>query len=105
MEVIDYNTYKVRKSFYNSKSWQEVRAYVLQRDNYECTWCREEGRVTTDDLEIDHIEELQDRPDLKLEPDNLRTLCMACHNKRHQRFQYGGNQFKPKDNKWQDEKC
>ncbi|MDU9418066.1 HNH endonuclease [Staphylococcus lloydii] len=104
MEVIDYNTYKVRKSFYNSKSWQEARAYVLHRDNYECIWCREEGRVTVDDLEIDHIKELQDRPDLRLEPDNLRTLCMACHNKRHQRFQYGGNQFKPKDNKWQDEK-
>ncbi|AVQ35789.1 HNH endonuclease [Staphylococcus kloosii] len=104
MEVIDYNTYKVRKSFYNSKSWQEVRAYVLHRDSYECTWCKEEGRVTTNDLEIDHIKELQDRPDLKLEPDNLRTLCMACHNKRHQRFQYGGNQFKPKENKWQDEK-
>lgn len=104
MEVIDYNTYKVRKSFYNSKSWQEVRAYVLHRDNYECVWCKEEGRVTVDDLEIDHIKELQDRPDLKLEPDNLRTLCMACHNKRHQRFQYGGNQFKPKENKWQDEK-
>lgn len=104
MEVIDYNTYKVRKSFYNSKSWQEVRAYVLHRDNYECVWCKEEGRVTTDDLEIDHIKELQDRPDLRLEVDNLRVLCKVCHNKRHQRFQYGGNQFKPKDNKWQDEK-
>ncbi|RRJ14944.1 HNH endonuclease, partial [Pseudomonas aeruginosa] len=70
----DYNEFKVRKQFYNSKSWEDVRQQVLKRDNYECTWCREEGRVTTDKLEIDHIEELQDRPDLKLEPDNLRTL-------------------------------
>lgn len=100
----DYNEFKVRKQFYNSKSWEDVRQQVLKRDNYECTWCREEGRVTTDKLEIDHIEELQDRPDLKLEADNLRALCRSCHNKRHQRFQYGGNQFKPKEIKWQDEK-
>jgi 5-methylcytosine-specific restriction protein A len=33
---------------------------VLKRDNYECTWCREEGKVTTTGLEIDHIQELQD---------------------------------------------
>lgn len=104
MEVLDYNTYKARKSFYNSKSWQEVRAHVLHRANYECEWCKGEGRVTTEGLEVDHIEELQDRPDLKLEPDNLRVLCKACHNKRHQRFQYGGNQFKPSENKWSDEK-
>jgi 5-methylcytosine-specific restriction protein A len=104
MEVIDYNTYKVRKSFYNSKSWREVRAHVLHRANYECEWCKEEGRVTTEGLEVDHIEELQDRPDLRLEVDNLRVLCKACHNKRHQRFQYGGNQFKPRENKWSDEK-
>lgn len=64
---------------------------------------QKEGKVTTEDLEVDHIEELQDRPDLKLDPDNLRTLCKACHNKRHKRFQYGGNQFKPKEQKWQDE--
>nr|WP_185955907.1 HNH endonuclease [Staphylococcus haemolyticus] len=99
----DYNEFKVRKQFYNSKAWEVVRHQVLKRDNYECTWCRDEGKVTTDNLEIDHVEELQDRPDLKLDPDNLRTLCKACHNKRHKRFQYGGNQFKPQK-KWQDEK-
>ncbi|MDW4379944.1 HNH endonuclease [Staphylococcus saprophyticus] len=101
--MIDYNEYKERKRFYNSKAWEDVRAIVLRRDNYECVWCKAEGKVTTEGLEIDHIEELQDRPDLKLEPDNLRTLCKACHNKRHIRFQYGGNQFKPKENKWNDE--
>lgn len=47
---------------------------------------QKEGKVTTEDLEVDHIEELQDRPDLKLDPDNLRTLCKACHNKRHKDF-------------------
>ncbi|WP_211181809.1 HNH endonuclease [Staphylococcus capitis] len=100
----DYNEFKARKQFYNSKAWNEVRRQVLKRSNYECAWCREEGKVTTDNLEVDHIKELQDRPDLKLDPDNLRVLCKACHNKRHTRFQYGGNQFKPKEQKWRDEK-
>ncbi|UVD88826.1 MAG: HNH endonuclease [Staphylococcus haemolyticus] len=98
------NDYKTRKQFYNSKAWEVVRQEVLKRDNYECTWCKQEGKVTTTGLEIDHIEELHIRPDLKLEPDNLRTLCKACHNKRHQRFQYGGNQFKAKEIKWKDER-
>ncbi|EKU50327.1 HNH endonuclease [Staphylococcus massiliensis] len=102
MEV-DYNEFKYRKQFYNSTAWKNVRQQVLKRDNYECSWCREEGKVTTTGLEIDHIQELQDRPDLKIEPDNLRTLCKACHNKRHKRFQYGGNQFKPKITKWSDD--
>lgn len=96
--------YKTRKQFYNSKAWEVVRQEVLKRDNYECVWCKQEGKVTTEGLEIDHIEELHIRPDLKLEPENLRTLCKACHNKRHTRFQYGGNQFKPKEKKLQDEK-
>lgn len=104
MDIIDYNEYKERKRFYNSKHWQLVREYVLKRANYECEWCKLEGKVTTDSLEVDHIEELQDRPDLKLDPDNLRVLCKACHNKRHTRFQYGGNKFIPKETKWKDEK-
>lgn len=99
-----YENYKQRKQFYNSKSWKDVRQYVLKRANYECEWCAAEGKVTTDKLEVDHIEELHIRPDLKLEPDNLRVLCKSCHNKRHQRFQYGGNMFKAKENKWEDEK-
>lgn len=69
------NDYKTRKKFYNSKDWETVRLIVLKRDNFECQWCKEEGKVTTEDLEVDHIAELQDRPDLKLDPDNLRTLC------------------------------
>ncbi|MFF7956528.1 hypothetical protein [Staphylococcus saprophyticus] len=58
--MIDYNEYKERKRFYNSKAWEDVRLYVLKRDNHECVWCKAEGKVVTEGLEIDHIEELQD---------------------------------------------
>ena len=54
--MIDYNEYKERKRFYNSKAWSDVRSYVLKRANYECEWCKLEGKVTTDNLEVDHIQ-------------------------------------------------
>ncbi len=40
-------------------------------------------------LEVDHIKELETNPELALDPDNLRTLCKDCHNKRHDRMNYG----------------
>ena len=46
------NDYKTRKRFYNSKDWETVRLIVLKRDNFECRWCKEEGKVTTEDLKL-----------------------------------------------------
>ena len=53
-------------------------------------------------LEVDHIKELEDFPELALDDNNLRTLCKDCHNKRHNRMRYKGRN--PKVNKWQDER-
>ncbi|WP_146550982.1 HNH endonuclease [Rummeliibacillus sp. SL167] len=89
---------KKANPFYLSKAWKVKRQEILERDHYECQWCAKEGRVTTDKeaiLEVDHIKELDDYPELALEDDNLRTLCKDCHNKRHNRFG-----FKKKANKW-----
>ncbi|WP_137597192.1 HNH endonuclease [Paucilactobacillus kaifaensis] len=84
--------------------------YVLRRDNYECQWCKAEGRVTRQGdvdnhgrpiiLEVDHIKELEYYPELALDPDNLRTLCKDCHNKRHHRMNYSTHKHVNKDNKW-----
>lgn len=89
--MIDVSTRESRARFYCSREWQELREAALARDNYECVWCKRQGRVTTDEhsvLEIDHIKELKDYPELALELDNTRTLCKDCHNKRHKRFNY-----------------
>lgn len=86
--MIDVSTPQARAKFYHSGDWRRVREQVLKRDNYECQWCKAEGRVTTAKtatLEVDHIKELQYYPELALEPGNLRTLCHDCHNKRHNR--------------------
>ena len=77
-----------RREFYNSSEWRSLRRQALERDHCECVWCREQGRVTRNNLEVDHIKELEFYPEYALDLDNLRTLCKECHNKRHGRFQF-----------------
>lgn|SRR5699024_2878790 len=93
-----------RSSFYNSRAWKDKRNEILENSNYECSWCKVEGKVTTTHhaiLEVDHIKELEDYPELALDNENLRVLCKSHHNMRHERFEYNPNN---KKNKWQDEK-
>ena len=68
--------------FYNSADWRTLSAKRLQDDGYRCVWC---GGIAT---EVDHIVELRspDGWDRRLDYDNLRSLCHACHDKRHGRF-------------------
>nr|DAI17082.1 MAG TPA: HNH endonuclease [Caudoviricetes sp.] len=86
--MIDVSTRAERALFYASQPWRSLRSQALERDHYECVWCREEGKVTTNNLEVDHIKELEYYPEHALDLDNLRTLCKECHNKRHNRFQF-----------------
>ena len=89
--MIDVSSKEMRSIFYSSSEWRAKRLEILEREHFECRFCKEDGRVTTLDhsiLEVDHIEELKDRPDLALDSDNLRVLCKDCHNKRHKRFNY-----------------
>ncbi|WP_061866140.1 HNH endonuclease [Streptococcus oralis] len=90
--MIDVSSRELRREFYQSREWRQLRLEALQRDHYECLWCKAEGKVTTDSLEVDHIKELEFYPELAFELDNLRTLCKECHNKRHGRFQYRKSQ-------------
>ncbi len=102
---IDTTSKETRASFYNSAEWKKKRMEIIKRDNYECQWCKAEGAVSARQesmLEVDHIKELEDYPELALDNDNLRTLCKECHNKRHGRMNYRHNN--PKENKWQDER-
>ncbi|EGQ0314122.1 HNH endonuclease [Staphylococcus pseudintermedius] len=93
-----------RKQFYKSKAWNNVRQRVLARDNYECQECKKNGIVTTNNpekhktLDVDHIKELEFYPDLALEMDNLITLCIKCHNKKHNRYQK-----RKRKQRWNDE--
>ncbi|MBE2973405.1 HNH endonuclease [Priestia megaterium] len=103
----EYKTKEQKLRFYKSKEWKYIRLEALKRDNYECQGCKRNGLVYTEHhdsgkhkrLDVDHIKEIYTHPELALELDNLETLCIKCHNKKHNRFM-----FRKKKNKWDDEK-
>lgn len=97
--VSEIMTDKEVKQFYNSKRWKLKRIHILQRDHYECQDCvsrLKEAAVKCIQLpanerrvrkgaDVHHIKELKEYPELGLEDDNLISLCVECHNKRHGR--------------------
>lgn len=65
------------KAFYNSKRWQQVREYILKRDNYLCQHCGSPAE------EVHHKvwltpENIGD-PNITINEDNLISLCKDCH--------------------------
>ncbi|TFI93091.1 HNH endonuclease [Carnobacterium divergens] len=110
MNTIDVSSRRARAIFYSSVDWKKIRQDRLDLDNNECQWHKAEGKTLAagmhDEhgnlvvLEVDHIKELAEYPELALDIDNLRTLCKDCHNKRHKRFNYKPSK---KKRKWDDE--
>lgn len=92
--MLDVSTKQARDQFYHSVSWRALRQKALERDHYECIWCKAKGKVVTDNLEVDHIKELKDDPEGALDLENLRTLCKDCHNERHARFSKKSNCYR-----------
>lgn len=68
--------------FYNSTKWERMRAFVLRRDQYACVICRRYGRLT-EAKTVHHIKHLEDNWELRLDPNNLISVCSKCHNKLH----------------------
>lgn len=64
--------------FRGSSQWKRKRAEILKRDHKTCRICgNKEG------LQVHHIYSLDTHWDLRLENDNLITLCNECHHKAH----------------------
>jgi len=63
----------------NSTEYRNWRLSVFRRDHFACVWCgdRKSG------IEADHILPFSDHPELRLDINNGRTLCIPCHEKRH----------------------
>lgn len=103
---MSYKTKAEKKKFYRSFGWEEIRQERLRLDNYECQWCKREGKVTVDSikvegqrkeivLNVDHIKPIEDYPELALVLDNTQALCVYHHNVKEGRV-FG----KRKENKW-----
>ncbi|MEM2988203.1 MAG: HNH endonuclease, partial [Candidatus Bathyarchaeia archaeon] len=71
----DYNE---REEFRKTEEWEKIRNAVLERDGWKCWLCGDTGI-----LNVHHIKNWKDYPDLRLDPSNLVTLCIACHKLMH----------------------
>lgn len=65
------------KRIRESKAYKAWRTLVFERDNYTCQECRVVGGY----LHADHIKPFAYFPELRLDIDNGRTLCVPCHRK------------------------
>lgn len=95
--------------FYKSRQWLELRNRVLEKHHNECQECLQRGKYTRAKV-VHHVNEVKNRPDLALneyytdgngeQRENLKALCIECHNKEHNRI---GNEPPKKplnDEKW-----
>jgi len=64
--------------FYQSRAWRELRYQILQLMDGRCQACgygMREGVL----LNVDHIKNRRDHPELELDPTNLQVLCSWCN--------------------------
>ena len=73
------NSYRL---FYSSKDWREKRKEILERDNHACVICSELYRITMAQ-DVHHILNLRENYDLRLDNDNLISLCSDHHKMVH----------------------
>ena len=59
-------------------AWQRKRLEILKRDKYLCQHCLKIGRATPAD-DVDHKIPLRVDSALRLEDDNLQSLCRQHH--------------------------
>ena len=71
-----------KANFSSTLEWKVFHRAMLRRDNYTCKIC---GAKTMKGLRVqlhlDHIKPYSLYPKLRLDPKNVRTLCVDCHRK------------------------
>jgi 5-methylcytosine-specific restriction protein A len=58
--------------------WRKLRLVALRRDDYLCQECLKKDRPVPA-TEVHHILGIDVRPDLRLDLDNLASVCAPCH--------------------------
>lgn len=68
--------------FYSTARWRRFRKWYLAGHPL-CVDC---SGVAS---EVDHVLPLRQRPDLSLDPENMRALCKSCHSRRTRQAERG----------------
>lgn len=64
------------------RRWEPLRQSILERDNFLCVPCFEEGRYT-EAAEVDHV--VPRSKGGTNDPKNLRAICTDCHEAKSKR--------------------
>lgn len=70
--------------FHSSQRWTDKSLYIRERDHFLCQACLlgldgKGVRYTDDNLSVHHIVPLSEAWDMRLDDDNLITLCQDHH--------------------------
>jgi 5-methylcytosine-specific restriction protein A len=71
-------------NFYKTSKWKKKRENVLRRDEYLCRQCKRYGK-NTQATTVHHVQQLETHPELRLDSNNLLSVCHICHNTFHDR--------------------
>lgn len=85
-------TYDFDKSDNEDEEWEDLRDLILKRDRYRCIDCGFSKNLTVDHIVPRHAGGSN-------EHDNLQTLCVRCHEKKHGRKIFGEDQVFSKQQK------
>lgn len=66
-------------AFRGSNAWKSKRDAIRSRDMNLCRVCLAAGQLQCSGLSVHHIEPLEEAWALRLEDDNLLTVCSRCH--------------------------
>ncbi|MDQ0976515.1 5-methylcytosine-specific restriction endonuclease McrA [Neobacillus niacini] len=70
----------VETKFLKSAAWKKKRLKIIKRDGEVCQRCLIKWNIeTTNPLEVHHIKPRSTHPELRLDDDNLITLCKSCN--------------------------
>lgn len=70
----------INKRARSTKAYAEWRKAVFERDNYTCQFCGDRTKIGHSVvLNADHIKPFAYFPQLRLDINNGRTLCLPCH--------------------------
>jgi 5-methylcytosine-specific restriction endonuclease McrA len=77
-----YPKLSARKRGYD-RDWERLRAFHLAGSPF-CVYCQERDGVLKVANVVDHIKKFRDDWSLRLDPNNLQSLCKRCHDSRKQ---------------------
>ena len=65
--------------FIKSKKWHDKSQEIKRLDCYRCLVCQSLGLISPTDLEVHHIIKYRNNASLRLDNNNLITLCVNHH--------------------------